>query len=151
MAPAMANDAMPDMGVPGTHLYNRMVQACVDHANLAHVRPMSPTSTFLQVDWPVREQARAGVDYQKETVIEPCRKPVEQDARLCEYTPKGVLSRSYRPVPCSAYEDDTERLVQWYLNQLQSARVSCEIPGYRDRQLYPESRCLAGVNIGQNK
>ena len=121
VAPRMTDDGMPDVGVLGvTHLPNLMIQACVDHANLTHVRPLSATETWIQVDWLVRRGARENVDYRKSSVIELWKRTIEQDIKLCEDNQKGVWSRFYRPGPYSLHEDDTENFVRWYEGRIEA-------------------------------
>ena len=45
-------------------------------------------------------------------------KTVEEDIWLCENNQRGVSSRHYEPGPYTTMEDNAERFIRWYLEQL---------------------------------
>jgi glycine betaine catabolism A len=80
--------------------------------------PVTPTLTWLDQWWLVREDAAAGKDYDVERVTAFWHATGGQDWKLCEANQAGINSRRYAPGPYAPSESEVEVFIQWYLRSL---------------------------------
>ena len=90
-----------------------------DHGLIYRFIPNTVQSTDMEVIWLVREDARAGVDYDLERLTWLWRVTSLADKRIIELNQQGVSSRFYEPGPYTPMEQHTRRFVEWVLNELQ--------------------------------
>ncbi|HVN45149.1 MAG TPA: aromatic ring-hydroxylating dioxygenase subunit alpha [Steroidobacteraceae bacterium] len=89
-----------------------------DHGLIYRFVPNSVQSTDMEVIWLVREDARAGADYEVERLIWLWKVTSLADKRIIELNQQGVNSRFYQPGPYTPMEQHTRRLVEWILSEL---------------------------------
>jgi len=90
-----------------------------DHGLIYRFIPNTVQSTDMEVIWLVREDARAGVDYDLERLTWLWKVTSLADKRIIELNQQGVSSRFYEPGPYTPMEQHTRRFVEWVLNELQ--------------------------------
>jgi Rieske 2Fe-2S family protein len=73
----------------------------------------------MEVMWLVREDARAGSDYELERLTWLWKVTSLADKRIIELNQQGVNSRFYVPGPYTPMEQHTRRFVEWILAELQ--------------------------------
>ena len=90
-----------------------------DHGLIYRFIPNTVQSTDMEVIWLVREDARAGVDYDLERLTWLWKVTSLADKRIIELNQQGVNSRFYEPGPYTPMEEHTQRFVEWILTELQ--------------------------------
>jgi phenylpropionate dioxygenase-like ring-hydroxylating dioxygenase large terminal subunit len=90
-----------------------------DHGLIYRFIPNTVQSTDMEVIWLVREDARAGVDYDLERLTWLWKVTSLADKRIIELNQQGVNSRFYQPGPYTPMEQHTRRFVEWILSELQ--------------------------------
>ena len=103
-------------------LPNLLLEANSDYVMTLRITPAGPQRTLAEVCWLVRGEAREGMNYDVECLIEFWRLTSEQDWKLCEDNQLGVNSRRYVPGPYGPDERGVEHFVKWCLHQLQPRR-----------------------------
>jgi phenylpropionate dioxygenase-like ring-hydroxylating dioxygenase large terminal subunit len=101
-----------DVGVTSNFL------AYPDHGLIYRFVPKAFDRTDMEVIWLVREDARAGVDYDIEQLTWLWKVTSEADKRIIELNQQGIRSLYYEPGPYSRMEVHTERFVEWILSEL---------------------------------
>ena len=89
-----------------------------DHGLIYRFIPRTVHSTDMEVIWLVRDDARAGVDYDLERLTWLWKVTSMADKRIIELNQQGINSRSYEPGPYSAMEQQTRCFVEWVLAEL---------------------------------
>lgn len=98
---------------------NAWFHADSDYANSTQLLPLGPALTRARIVWLVDENAREGIDYDKERLIALWKITTEQDWRLCEANQAGIQSSRYQPGPLSVQtESGVQTFCEWYLRQL---------------------------------
>jgi Rieske 2Fe-2S family protein len=98
---------------------NFWCHASGDHAVSTRLAPAGPETTYIAVQWLVREDAVEGRDYRLDTLLPFWELTSEQDWRLCEQNQAGVSSRAFTPGPYSRKREyNVIRWTQWYLSEL---------------------------------
>jgi len=90
-----------------------------DHGLIYRFIPNTVQSTDMEVIWLVREDARAGVDYDLERLTWLWKVTSLADKRIIELNQQGVNSRFYEPGPYTPMEEHAQRFVEWILSELQ--------------------------------
>jgi Rieske 2Fe-2S family protein len=90
-----------------------------DHGLIYRFIPNTVQSTDMEVIWLVREDARAGVDYDLARLTWLWKVTSLADKRIIELNQLGVNSRFYEPGPYTPMEQHTRRFVEWILTELQ--------------------------------
>jgi Rieske 2Fe-2S family protein len=91
------------------------VVAMCDHALLVTFVPQAADSTLAVIKWLVREDARAGADYDEARLRWLWETTTEQDKSLIELNAAGVATSGYVPGPYSKLEGMVEDFVGRYL------------------------------------
>jgi phenylpropionate dioxygenase-like ring-hydroxylating dioxygenase large terminal subunit len=86
-----------------------------DHGLIYRFIPKTVQSTEMEVIWLVRDDARAGVDYDLERLTWLWQVTSLADKRIIELNQQGVNSRWYEPGPYSQMEQHAARFVQWII------------------------------------
>jgi Rieske 2Fe-2S family protein len=89
-----------------------------DHGLVYRFSPRTVHSTDMEVIWLVRDDARAGVDYDLERLTWLWKVTSVADKRIIELNQQGINSRFYEPGPYSPMEQHTRRFVEWVLAEL---------------------------------
>jgi glycine betaine catabolism A len=90
-----------------------------DHAISFRVLPLGPTETQLTTRWLVHKDAREGVDYDLQRLIEVWSATNEEDRRVCQENQLGVNSPAYAPAPYSPIQEaGVMQFITWYRNHL---------------------------------
>jgi phenylpropionate dioxygenase-like ring-hydroxylating dioxygenase large terminal subunit len=89
-----------------------------DHGLIYRFIPRSVQRTDMEVIWLVREEARAGVDYDLERLTWLWKVTSAADKRIIELNQQGINSRYYEPGPYTPMEQHTQRFVEWVLAEL---------------------------------
>jgi phenylpropionate dioxygenase-like ring-hydroxylating dioxygenase large terminal subunit len=93
--------------------------AYTDHGAIFRYTAKSVSETELHVTWLVRDDAREGMDYDRDKVTWLWRVTCEADKRIIEQNQLGTSSRYYEPGPYALpIEDSTRRFTEWYLHDL---------------------------------
>ncbi len=90
-----------------------------DHGLIYRFIPNTAESTDMEVMWLVREDARAGEDYDLARLTWLWKVTSLADKRIIECNQQGVNSRFYEPGPYTPMEQHTRRFVEWILAELQ--------------------------------
>ena len=99
-----------------------------DHGLIYRFSPNTVQSTDMEVIWLVREDARAGADYDLERLTWLWRVTSLADKRIIELNQQGVNSRFYEPGPYTPMEQHTRRFVEWILTELGPERAAQRLP-----------------------
>lgn len=92
-----------------------------DHCMTFRVTPISPTETELVTCWLVNQDAKEGIDYDLNHLIEVWEATNAEDRRVVEDNQKGVNSPAFVPGPYSPlHELSVDGFVQWYCDKLAS-------------------------------
>ncbi|HTV51814.1 MAG TPA: aromatic ring-hydroxylating dioxygenase subunit alpha [Steroidobacteraceae bacterium] len=104
---------------------NSFCHAFVDYAFMFCAIPVGPQETRVISKWLVPAEAREGVDYRLEDLLEVWTKTNLQDRDLAENNQRGVNSLGYRPGPYSERAEDLViRFSDWYRHTaLEAARA----------------------------
>lgn len=95
--------------------------AYADYGAIFRYVPRSVDRTDLVVSWLVRGDAVEGSDYDRDQLTWLWRMTAAADKRLGEANQRGVVSRSYVPVPYALpIESSTNRLIELYLHEIGS-------------------------------
>ena len=126
VAPLMGDYVDPDVGTLRMRtMPNFWNHSSCDHSVSTRLLPDGPHHTRIQVTWLVDESAEANRDYQLEDIMPFWQLTSEQDWAICESVHRGVTSRYYSPGPLSeAKEYNVDALLNWYLDQLNTAGMS---------------------------
>jgi phenylpropionate dioxygenase-like ring-hydroxylating dioxygenase large terminal subunit len=90
-----------------------------DHAVALETSPLSARQTLMNCEWYVHEDAREGIDYDREKLTEVFHLTNLEDCRLMERNYQGVLSMRYVPGPLSATrEDGVKAMLSLYLEMM---------------------------------
>ncbi len=95
--------------------FTSFVVAMCDHALLITFVPQAADATLVVMKWLVREDARAGVDFDEAKLRWLWETTTEQDKDLIELNAAGVATRAYVPGPYSTLERMAEDFVRRYL------------------------------------
>ena len=116
LAPLLGKVAAFDESVTtGCIGFTSYVVAMCDHALLITFVPQAADETLVVMKWLVREDARAGVDYDEAGLRWLWENTTEQDKDLIELNAAGVATRGYVPGPYSTLERMAEDFVRRYL------------------------------------
>ena len=108
-----------DAGVLGLVVYpNFWMDAVSDYMWTMRLTATSPSSTTLDLSWLVDGNAKEGVDYNVDRLVEFWKITGEQDWRLCENNFRGVESSKYQPGPYAPVELDVAKFVDWYVERM---------------------------------
>jgi Rieske 2Fe-2S family protein len=108
-----------DAGVLGMVVYpNFWMDAVSDYMWTMRLTALSPSSTQLDLCWLVDADAKEGIDYTTDKLIEFWKITGEQDWELCENNFKGIESSHYQPGPYAPVEHDVVRYIEWYLKRM---------------------------------
>ena len=108
-----------DAGVLGLVVYpNFWMDAVSDYMWTMRLTATSPSSTTLDLAWLVDGNAKEGVDYNVDRLVEFWKITGEQDWRLCENNFRGVESSQYQPGPYAPVELDVTKFVDWYVERM---------------------------------
>ncbi len=120
VAPLMGQFTDPDVGNARANTYpNFWLHGSSDHMHTMRVTPIDETTTRIQADWLVAEDAREGSDYNLERLIEFSKRVNDEDIEIVEDQAKGVVSSRYQPGPYSPIKEKlVEHFVAWYTQQL---------------------------------
>jgi Rieske 2Fe-2S family protein len=103
-----------------------------DHALAFRVLPLGPQTTQVTTWWLVHQDAREGVDYKSEDLMQVWAATNDQDRILAENNQSGINSRAYQPGPYSpTIEFGVQNFIDWYtgqMAQLQPTQHSRTIP-----------------------
>jgi len=89
-----------------------------DHGLLYLFIPRTAQKTDMEIVWLVDENAREGVDYEREKVTWLWDVTTVADKRIIDHNQQGVNSRYYRPGPYGPMEGQTRSFTDWYLQRL---------------------------------
>ncbi|MYS86915.1 aromatic ring-hydroxylating oxygenase subunit alpha [Embleya scabrispora] len=92
-----------------------------DYAVVLRDRPISVDRTEVTMQWLVRGDAEADVDYDLDNLIKVWDRTNRQDWALCERTQLGVRSRSFEPGPLSDDESSVAAFHRAYAEMLAGA------------------------------
>jgi Rieske 2Fe-2S family protein len=104
------------------HLKPTFAAVCSpDYAVLLRDRPLAVDRTEVTMDWLVRADAVAAVDYDLDNLVKVWDSTNLQDWALCERTQLGVRSRSFQPGPLSREETSVAGFHYAYAEMLAAA------------------------------
>jgi phenylpropionate dioxygenase-like ring-hydroxylating dioxygenase large terminal subunit len=116
LAPLLGKVAAFDESVTtGCIGFTSYAVAMCDHALLITFVPQAADATLVVMKWLIREDARAGVDYDEARLRWLWENTTEQDKDLIELNAAGVATRGYVPGPYSTLESMAEDFVCRYL------------------------------------
>ena len=102
------------------HYPNTWNHFLADHAVVFRVLPLAPDRTEVTTKWLVHRDAREGVDYDVERLVEVWRATNDEDRRVVEENQRGVASPAYEPGPYSPlHEHGVVQFVDWYCAALE--------------------------------
>lgn len=108
-----------DAGVLGLVVYpNFWMDAVSDYMWTMRLTAVSPSVTYIDLAWLVDKDAKEGVDYNLERLIEFWKITGEQDWELCENNFSGIESSRYQPGPYAPIEADVAKFVDWYIERM---------------------------------
>jgi len=108
-----------DAGVLGLVVYpNFWMDAVSDYMWTMRLTAVSPSLTYIDLAWLVDKDAKEGVDYNLERLIEFWKITGEQDWELCENNFRGIESSRYQPGPYAPIEADVAKFVDWYIERM---------------------------------
>ncbi len=116
VAPLMGQFTDYDVGNTRANTYpNFWLHGSSDHMHTMRVTPINATTTRIQADWLVAEDAKEGVDYDVARLIEFSKRVNNEDIEIVEDQAKGVNSSRYRPGPYSPIKEKlVEHFIAWY-------------------------------------
>lgn len=89
-----------------------------DYAVFFRALPVAPQETSVSITWLVNADAKEGVDYEVERLIEVWFTTNDQDRQLVENNQRGVNSSRYQPGPYSEEAEWTvSSYVDWYCDE----------------------------------
>jgi phenylpropionate dioxygenase-like ring-hydroxylating dioxygenase large terminal subunit len=91
-----------------------------DYAVIIRFTPVDALNTDAELIWIVHEEAKEGIDYDVNHMIEVWDITVKQDKTITENNQAGVLSKAYQPGSYSIQEARILTVNPWYLEQLES-------------------------------
>ena len=94
------------------------MDAVSDYMWTMRLTATSLSSTTLDLSWLVDGNAKEGVDYNVDRLVEFWKITGEQDWRLCENNFRGVESSQYQPGPYAPVELDVAKFVDWYVERM---------------------------------
>ena len=101
------------------HYPNTWNHFLADHAVVFRVLPVAPDRTEVTTKWLVHRDAREGVDYDLERLVEVWRSTNDEDRRVVEENQRGVASPAYEPGPYSpVHEEGVVQFVDWYCDAI---------------------------------
>lgn len=108
-----------DAGVLGLVVYpNFWMDAVSDYMWTMRLTAVSPSLTYIDLAWLVNKDAKEGIDYNLERLIEFWKITGEQDWELCENNFSGIESSRYQPGPYAPIEADVAKFVDWYIERM---------------------------------
>jgi phenylpropionate dioxygenase-like ring-hydroxylating dioxygenase large terminal subunit len=109
-----------DGGQTGLGLGSRTgtVLANNDYAVIFRFIPRSALSTDAEAIWLVNKDAREGIDYSVDTLIQVWDVTLREDKAITENNQLGILSKAYEPGPYSRQEHGLIRFTNWYVSKL---------------------------------
>lgn len=108
-----------DAGVLGLVVYpNFWMDAVSDYMWTMRLTAVSPSLTYIDLAWLVSKDAKEGIDYNLERLIEFWKITGEQDWELCENNFSGIESSRYQPGPYAPIEADVAKFVDWYIERM---------------------------------
>ena len=108
-----------DAGVLGLVVYpNFWMDAVSDYMWTMRLTAVSPSLTYIDLAWLVDKNAKEGVDYTIDRLIDFWRITGEQDWELCENNFKGIESSRYSPGPYAPIELDVAKFIDWYIRSM---------------------------------
>jgi Rieske 2Fe-2S family protein len=108
-----------DAGVLGLVVYpNFWMDAVSDYMWTMRLTAVSPSLTYIDLAWLVDKDAKEGVDYNLERLIEFWKITGEQDWKLCENNFSGIESSRYQPGPYAPIEAEVAKFVDWYIERM---------------------------------
>jgi phenylpropionate dioxygenase-like ring-hydroxylating dioxygenase large terminal subunit len=110
-----------DAGVVGLVCYpNFWMDAVSDYIWTMRLTATGPNETILDLAWLVDGDAKEGVDYDVNRLVEFWKITGEQDWQLCENNFKGIETSGYEPGPYAPAEIDVAKFIDWYLGRMQA-------------------------------
>jgi Rieske 2Fe-2S family protein len=108
-----------DLGDVHMWTHNSWTHVMSDHAVVSYIIPLAPDKTLVRTKWLVNADAREGVDYEVEKLVEVWRATNQQDADLVAITHNGTQDPAYSPGPFSAFtESYVDQFSRWYAARL---------------------------------
>ena len=89
-----------------------------DHGLIYRFIPRTVQRTDMEVIWLVRDDARAGIDYDLERLTWLWKVTSIADKHIIELNQQGINSRSYEPGPYTPMELHTRLFTEWILAEL---------------------------------
>ena len=120
VAPIMGRFTDPDTGNARANTYpNFWLHGSSDHMHTMRVTPIDETTTRIQADWLVSEDAIEGDDYEVESLIAFSKRVNDEDRGIVEDQARGIANSRYQPGRYSPIKEKlVEHFIDWYLNQL---------------------------------
>lgn len=117
----MGNHKDYDAGVVGLVCYpNFWMDAVSDYIWTMRLTAIGPNETILDLAWLVDGDAKEGVDYDVNRLVEFWKITGEQDWQLCENNFKGIETSGYEPGPYAPAEIDVAKFIEWYLGRMKA-------------------------------
>ncbi|OCR22443.1 (Fe-S)-binding protein [Pseudomonas syringae] len=111
--------ARRDLGDVHLWTHNSWTHVMSDHAVISYIIPLAPDKTLVRTKWLVNADAREGVDYEVDKLIEVWKATNQQDADLVAITHSGTQDPGYTPGPFSAFtESYVDQFSRWYAARL---------------------------------
>ena len=108
-----------DLGDVHLWTHNSWTHVMSDHAVISYIIPLAPDKTLVRTKWLVNADAREGVDYEVDKLIEVWKATNQQDADLVAITHSGTQDPGYTPGPFSAFtESYVDQFSRWYAARL---------------------------------
>jgi Rieske 2Fe-2S family protein len=120
VAPLMGSYSQPDVGTLRLRtLPNFWNHSSCDHAVSTRLTPAGIHLTRARVIWLVSDSAKAGQDFDLDTLLPFWQLTSEQDWQICERQQRGINSSAYQPGPLSPLQEaNVDQFIRWYLRQL---------------------------------
>lgn len=111
-----------DAGVLGLVVYpNFWMDAVSDYVWTMRLTAVSSSQTVIDLAWLVDKDAKEGVDYDLDRLVEFWKITGEQDWKLCENNFSGIESSHYTPGPYAPIESDVAKFVDWYTDRMRQS------------------------------
>ena len=108
-----------DLGDVHLWTHNSWTHVMSDHAVISYIIPLAPDKTLVRTKWLVNADAREGMDYELDKLIEVWKATNQQDADLVAITHSGTQDPGYTPGPFSTFtESYVDQFSRWYAARL---------------------------------
>jgi Rieske 2Fe-2S family protein len=92
-----------------------------DYGLMYRTIPLTPETTGFELIWLVDSDAVAGRDFREEDLVWLWDHTSAEDKKIVEWNQAGVDSMFYEPGPYTPMEFDTDRYVNWYVEEMRKA------------------------------